>query len=260
MNLLDIEKCFNNSAQLLIIAVICAYYVKATVADKDIFYKYLKFVAIVSSLFLITQHYLYTTSGYVLSGSLPLERVTEIQNSITYGRPNSFFNEPAHFSIYVLPVYALSLKRRNYITSIVLLVALFLSTSTTGIVAGIIVTAIYIFLQKRIHLVFKIIFVLLGITGLILYLPVLVTTDTFTKMSFGNLINNVRVFGTLKYFKYFSLVDIIFGVGLNQLETFLANYTNASIYNIANAFVYSIFSFELWAASSGTFMLSDYTA
>ncbi|GEM_PF-1637574 len=244
-NVISITGYLHNSIQLGITAVICAYFVKSTIVNMGIFYKYLKVIALVSSLFLFVQFYFYM-KGIIVYGFIPymsMDSIKGIITSISYGRPNSFFLEPAHFAIYVLPVYAISLYKKDYIISIILLLALIFSTSSTGIVIGIIVTIIFIVKKDTIPIIIKWILLLIGIMVIVLFIPFIAQSSILKKISFISLIENIRVFGTLKYFKYFNAKELLTGVGINQISSYLKIYANVNVTNYANAIFFSFLSF-----------------
>lgn len=250
MDIISIKGCVSNSLQLLINAIIYAYYIKKAIVKMDVFYEYLRVVALISSLFLFLQFILYLKS-IVLYGFIPFLHVSEdalavVKNaSVSYGRPNSFFAEPAHFSIYVLPVYAISLFRKKYITSVILLLALILSTSTTGIIAAVMVAGFYIIKEKRIPVMIKWILFLAVLMIVFKYIPLLKESGVLEKMSFISIKSNIRVLGTFIYFKHFNIIEIIFGVGLNQLSAYMSYFVATSVTNYANSFFFSFFSFGL---------------
>ena len=65
--------------------------------------------------------------------------------------------------------------------------------------------------------------------------------------------SNVRVFGTLVYFKYFSVKEIFFGVGLNRFSNFLSRFISGGVFNYASAVFYAFFSFGIIGGSILTY-------
>jgi hypothetical protein len=246
MNIISFTGYWHNSIDMIMIAVICAYFVKSTVVKKEIFYQYVKVIALLSSFFLFIQWYFYS-KGIVLYGFLPFLGTSQFAAnniiSISYGRPNSFFMEPAHFAIYVLPVYAISLIKKQYVTSFILFLALFLSTSTTGIVTAIIVTVILAIKEEEIPIIIKWI-VALAISIIILqFIPLINQNSIFKKINFVNLKENIRVFGTLSYFKYLNIKELLLGVGINEISAYMRIFANLNISNYSNSFFFSFLSF-----------------
>ncbi len=246
-NVMGLAGYMNNSIGMFFFAVVYAYFIKTDIVQKDVFYRYIKMVALASSFFLFVQYYFYT-KGVVVSGFLPLESESfkdYLSVPIAYGRPNSFFLEPAHFAIYVLPVFVLSLIKNHYVTSAILLVALFLSTSSTGIVIALIVAVYFFVRENRIPIIIKWILALAGLTAIMQFIPYIKLDNVLDKLTVTSLKQNIRVFGTLGYFRYFSATELLFGVGLNQIQTFIKIFAQLNIKNYSNAFLFSFLSFGL---------------
>ena len=248
MNVISLTGYLHNSIAMFLVAVICAYFVKNTIVKKEVFYQYIKIIALASSFFLFVQYYFYS-KGIVLYGFLPFAGIDLLKDyasiSISYGRPNSFFLEPAHFAIYVLPVYAISLFKHQYITSIILLLALILSTSSTGIITVITVTLIFIAKEKRIPVIFKWIFVLAGLIVVLKFIPLTYQSIIFRKISFASLKQNIRLFGAFEFFKYFTVKELLLGVGVNQISSYMTIIANLNVSNYSNAFFFSFLSFGI---------------
>lgn len=245
---LSLSGYMHNSVAMFLFAIVWAYFAKKEAVKEAVFYKYIKIIALASSFFLLIQYYLYA-KGVVLYGFVPFLKSELIKDyvyiSISYGRPNSFFLEPAHFAIYVLPVYALSLLKRDYFTSIILFSSLILSTSTTGVGISIIVTLIFLSRERRLPIVIKWIIALAGATCVLRYIPYLTANEAIEKLSFTQLKENRRIFGTLQYFKYFTIKELMLGVGMNRMEEYLSVFAKLRVGNYANGFIFSFFSFGI---------------
>lgn len=246
MNKIPLKGYLNNSLQMIEIGVLCGYFVKSSILNQDRFYKYLRALALISTFFLFAQLVLYS-KGIVLYGFFPGVMTSSDYQviSIAYGRPNSFFLEPAHYAIYVLPIYALSLYKREYIVSIILLIGLVLSTSSTAIVIMAIITILYLFYERRLHLLIKGILLIIGLILAFQYLPEILKSEVMEKISPQNLKGNIRVFGSLKYFNFFQIKEYFIGVGINQLSNYMKIYGNTHVKNYANAFIFSFLSFGI---------------
>ncbi|UOO37044.1 hypothetical protein IZU99_07140 [Oscillospiraceae bacterium CM] len=247
MRTLPLTGVMNNSLDMLVTAILCAYFIHSEIVDRDVFYRFLQVVALACAAFLCVQYFLYTR-GIILTGLVVpaiepslLEAYPSI--AITYGRPNSVFLEPAYFAIYVLPVYALSLNRKKYLTAIFLLVTLYLSTSTTGVAAAIVISLIFIVRKKEIPIIVKWVLFLIGLAVLVMNVSAFADVKVFEKLRFSNLKDNIRVFGSLQYFRYFGVKEILFGAGLNQLAGYVKSVSTEIIGNGTNALFFSFFSF-----------------
>lgn len=242
----NIALTINNTASMLVFSLLAVFMCASGYLDKDQLYKACKLVATVATLFLCYQFVAYYLFGQVVYGSLPfLNNNSEIGfKSIEWGRPTSFFYEPAHYVIYIAPIYAISLIKKDYRLSSFYLVGMLLSTSSTGLIIGLFVP-IYIFMtgtQKS----------PLRITSLIV-LGLLVLTMLndniydmlLTKISLEGLMNDIRVFGSLEYFRYLNEQEWLFGIGLNRLAEFLMNHDYSNAKNYANAYFFAFLSFGM---------------
>ncbi len=260
MRSFDVELTMKNALMMILFMVVSIYYVRDNVVNKDRFYKFLCVIGVVCSLFTIIQYVLYLR-GTVLYGIitwLPSDySVTDPAGggSISYGRPPSFFTEPAHFAIYILPVYTLSLFKRKFGLSLLFLMALILSTSSTGMMGAIIVTGVFIIKSPKIPLIIKWIFVLIGILLFIQFLPDINESGVFEKVQFVNLKSNIRVFGSLEYFKHYDAQELLFGVGLNRLSEYLMLTASRNVTNYANALIFSFLSFGILGGSIWTYFI-----
>jgi hypothetical protein len=63
-------------------------------------------------------------------------------------RPSSFFMEPAAYVAFMIIPLVFALIQKRIVWAVVLMLSIFLTTSTTGIVTSFIVLAVYIFTQK----------------------------------------------------------------------------------------------------------------
>ena len=70
----------------------------------------------------------------------------------------------------------------------------------------------------------------------------------FNKLNFSSLIENQRVFGTFGLFKYLSIPDWFFGVGINRMVEFLSGHNVLQTSNYANSLVFLVFSFGIVGA------------
>lgn len=136
---LDIENTINNIGGMLIFAFLACFLCNYGYFDIEKLYTACKIISVIATFFLFYQFIAYNVFNTVVFGNLPFFRIeTGGFFSISYGRPTSFFNEPAHYAIYITPVYTLSLIKKNYNVSIILLLGLIFSTSSTGILLAII--------------------------------------------------------------------------------------------------------------------------
>lgn len=257
---LGIEGTMNNTYAVFVMAVVSTYYVRRGVVDRERFYKYLRVLGLVCSAFVFVQSLLYLF-GVVVYGFIPGLTVDPSVTadpsaaSISYGRPTSFFSEPAHFAIFILPVYATSLFRRRFFLSAVFLAALILSTSSTGMMGAIVVTGLFVAREPKIPLLIKWVLALGGLVLLIQFLPELSESGIFEKFKFVNLKTNIRVFGMLEYFRYYGAKELLLGVGLNRLSDYIGLVASRQVANYASALFFAFFSFGIVGGSVWTWFV-----
>jgi hypothetical protein len=260
MDRIDITTTMNNTASVVVFTAVGAYFIRSSVVEKERFFRFLCAVALISTLFIFVQYVMYLrgTVVYGLIPGLQLENpITGITSevSISYGRPTSFFREPAHYAIYILPIYTMTLFRRRFALSIVFLAGLLVSTSSTALFIALVVTAIFIAQEKRIPIIIKWILAIIGVVLLIQFIPTINESGVIEKLKFVNLTTNIRVFGTLQYFKYFGAQELFFGVGLNQISSYMKAFTTEQVANYANAIFFSFFSFGLVGGGLWTYYM-----
>ena len=158
-------------------------------------------------------------------------------------RPAAFFSEPAHMSIYLLPILYTLLLSKKYLFSIIIALGIICSGSSTGLVA-LPVVFLYWVLSNRTKKIYTLLSFVIALI-VVYYVKTYLVDDidsTVMKFSSDEANENVRLFKPFQYFTLFEPLNYIFGLGLNQLSglvgnTFLASDDNN---NFANAFLYMI--------------------
>lgn len=227
--------------------IIVIFLAKPNYLNRDKLYKYLKLIGIITTLFIFFQFFMYYFNNKPILGYIPGLKLTDMDYlevpSITYGRPNSLFFEPAHYSIYILPIYTLSLIKREYYLSSFLLIGLFVSTSGTGIFIGIIITLLYTFNNKN----WKIFSSIIIVTILLIFILPDNFFDRFigTKLTLSRFFEDIRLLKPLEYFEKFDITNWFFGLGLNNLSLFMESKGINDVPNYANVMIYSFISFGI---------------
>lgn len=113
----------------------------------------LNWVAIFSVIGLLYHVYIVFLGGHVTPIQLPFlsmnkERVQNLVD-LNFMRPTSFFVEPQAFVSFILVPLFLSLYHKKYIWSSILIISLFLSSSTTGIITAFLILFFYFFNPDR---------------------------------------------------------------------------------------------------------------
>jgi hypothetical protein len=246
--ILDITQSFNNTAGMIVFSIIAAFYCVSSNLNKEKWYKASKIVAIAATLYLFYQYFSYYFLNTIHSGLVPFLKLAgdNVYESIIYGRPNSFFYEPAHYAIYILPVLAISISKREYLIGILLIVGLFLSTSTTGIAITIFIILFTFIKSKSTQIIPTLLFVLLVMIFIFFIVPdKILNVFLFDKLSQQSLFESLRIFKPLDYFQFLSGSNWLFGVGLNQLSSYIGTMIIGDVENYANVYFFSIFSFGI---------------
>ncbi len=219
--------------------------------EKDIFEKVIKFFMIITVAFLIYQLISINLGIMPNNGKLFDNLVDGYKwsNSVTYKRVNSIFSEPSYFSIYILPIMAyFSINNKNKI-AIFLMITLFLSTSSLGILGGIIILLYNIFKNYNFKKIMKILFILVFLCAISLIVLDFLNLEWIIKNNFVKLDNlqsdsAIRFMGNLDNFKYLPDVFKFIGVGTGQLATFLLQYGIVT-YNYSNALIITLFNYGI---------------
>lgn len=241
----DFTSTLNNSLGMLIFTILVAFICNPKTLNIDKLYTACKIIGIIATVFLLYQFAAYYAFDLVVRGNIPFLSVNDIGfRSIEYGRPTSFFLEPAHYSLYIAPIYAMSIIKKEYVVSIFFLVGLIFSTATTGVVMAIILPIIIVLNYKNRNSIKNIIIVIFAIV-LIQLVTAVFFEYILTKISFDGLLSSVRVFGTLYVFEYFGPSEWLLGIGINRMPDFLGAFMNTTIRNYANSILFCIISFGL---------------
>lgn len=210
--------------------------------------KILRYVCIISTLFLFIQIILVKTTGVYLPGTLsglPIMRdeLSIFNNNVTqWGvlvRPRSFFTEPAHYAGYnllylVLGLFSEKNNIKQYISEVVVSVGLILSNSTTGILICLIIWMIWIIKQiiksdSRKNKLITLIIIMLVIPIL---LEIIVSSNNFqiliqrvfdanTGGLGGAAIGRLGNYSTVFSLEGKSIYKVIFGRGMVELPFFM---------------------------------------
>lgn len=243
----DSTNTINNTAGIAVFTLLAVIILNPQRLNKDKLYAACKIVGVIATIFSIYQFYMYYFKGTVVMGNIPFLKIENAHfQSIQYGRPTSFFYEPAHYAIYIAPIYAMSLIKKEYKYSALFLIGLIVSTSSTGVIVSMVVPLI-VFLNIRKVSRFKYFFILVTTIFLLRLVGENFYGKFFDKISIEGFTSSLRVFGTLDYFRYFNYNEWFVGVGFNRLEEF-AYIKGFFAYNYANTFIYLILCFGIMGA------------
>lgn len=247
----------NNTIQIVIFGLLMSYYASKKV--NDVFINTLNYVGVFASLFVYFQF----VSFWVLSKPVTLFLPFNIDVdgfsdivSITYGRPNSIFLEPAHYAIFILPVFLNSLIKKSYILSVIYFCGLIISTSTTGFAIAILLLLYHLVFEKRSVLIIAAVAVLI--------IPVLFFADSLSfifdsnieKLGSSSMSENSRFLGAFPLISKMDPFSFVFGLGHNQMSNFYMR-QGLDVSNYSNSYLMSLFSFGIIAVVTfGVFLIS----
>lgn len=198
------------------------------------FVQYLAFLISGRNLYFIIPNLTLNYNEGVNSSEFVRTTISDISAGYFY-RPSSFFLEPAHFSLFVVPWLALELfdeESPKYLGVILVSASVLLSTSSLGFVGVLIVWSIYAFhyakqmkkdYRKWIALPFFIVFLYFVInyiandSGFIT--SVNIKLKSITKLSAGSSLT-VRLFRGALYYNEIGFLQKVFGVGYGNLSAY----------------------------------------
>lgn len=211
----------------------------------DTFFRVANFIGIFSSLFLFLQAIMLGVGMEPFSGKIPFLGLLDYASfvSTTWGfRLNSIFQEPSYFAIYCLPLLATNLRENKWIVSLLYIFALVLSSSSLGILGAVIIVLYHIMFERRKVKDLVILFGTVVVSHLFFYNLIPYYARSFNrsleKLAFLSENSDIRFSGQAYLFNNMSIINQIFGVGLNQMENFFIGY--GDIYNYSNSFVIAL--------------------
>jgi len=123
--------------------------------DYNYFMKWSYRIAILSIIILLIQFLLLNLGiSDVFNGKIPFLKLSKyddwspLHNAAGAIRVHSIFQESSYLSIFMLPLFADSLQKHKYKLSLIILMAIFLSTSSVGVV-GVILVIVYSLIRNE---------------------------------------------------------------------------------------------------------------
>lgn len=193
------------------------------------------------------------TGSFYVDFFIPGLEVSRDLESFIMNRVSSFFTEPAHLAIYLLPISAILLKQGKFILFAVTSLGILFSGSTTGFLLLSAIIFIYL-ISAKVKKIYLFLFVILvGLSALLIvtYFPD-VLLENVDKLQ-GTDSDSARLLGPMQYLQMFDSIQWIVGIGLNQLDELLRSH---GIYlvtewgaeinaNFANSIIYMLISYGL---------------
>lgn len=227
--------------------------------NTDVFLKTVLFGSVLASLILIWQWVsLLVTGSFQMNVFIPgLEIYRDIE-TFTKFRPSSFFTEPAHFAIYVLPAFQIALNQKKHFLTCLYAFSILCSGSATGFVLMSILMVYHLYhigSKKWYVALLGIVALIIGIQFVYVMFPEIFLKffDKFDAVMEGN--SNSRLLGPIDYLSLLQYYEHFCGITLNQLHNLLVEDGRFTITkNYANAVIYMYISFGI----TGFLVLIDY--
>jgi hypothetical protein len=240
----------HNTYSMLLFLVVTITLIADSEEDMMRLYKYLKIVSVLSSLGIICQFISWTLFHTHIFLFIPgIKRIAYVLIETYRYRPSSFFTEPSHFAIYILPVFTLSLLKRDYYYSIFFLLALIFSTSSLGIISAVVLLLWHfrnIFRHMNSNKTLKIVIVLVSIVLFLTFIESDIITFGLNKLfTIFDKASRPRLWGSLHYISFFGIREYVFGIGLNQFSYLVNMKLGIDIPNFSNSLVFSFISFGI---------------
>ena len=138
----------NFNAFILQIVYFWCLYKAPSIIDAKKLKGSINWIALISIGGLLYQWAIIASGGDVRPIGLPFLEMSENRLEVFSIRPSSFFMEPAAFVAFMYVPLVFSLIEKKYIWTCVIILANFLTTSTTGIFTSFILLGVYVFSQK----------------------------------------------------------------------------------------------------------------
>ena len=247
----NINLMVNNLFSIVISFIPLIFAVKKV--NKTIFRRSLLVVGSLASIVVIWQRIeLIVFGNFYQDLFLPGLEVIRDVDEMSLNRPSAFFSEPAHLSIYLMPIFYLSLLDKKFFFSLLFLGGILFCGSSTGFISLIVVILFYIYQTdgnyKFIKIIGLLILMILGYLSIFLLYPQILLENIDKIEGVGEGHSDIRLLGPLEYLRFFDVLQWSFGLTLNQLEAFL-RYNNYVLTlgnaNYANGFIYMLLSYGI---------------
>lgn len=246
---------FNIKSSITLILRMIYYACLIKVADKHFkwekVYKFYIKLVVLFSLYLILQFLYYKISNNYLPIYLkydwifsPEQRAKDLiqhYKIITF-RPSSLFLEPSYYALYCMPFLCVKILKNNKLLKekielILVIFAIFISKAGSGIIGLFLLISYYIFIKikksKISKLSYIIIFLLVGLFLLIFFTLDLGNENILYRIQKGGSIKQ-RVIRGLIIFKELPIFHKIFGVGINNVESYMLKNNISTPFDEAN--------------------------
>ncbi|MGH2665060.1 hypothetical protein [Flavobacterium sp.] len=235
----------NNLLYLVFFMFISVYYTSKEI-NTEFFEKTLVFLGVLFSVAVLIQAFYFLIKGESISFLLPLatdldQNVDSIQFN---GRPNSVFQEPAHFAIFMVPLLYTVLNKKKVWLTVLFTVSIFLSTSTYGLILTLIVYLIYALRNKNGKIYFLLILIFCALLFFFFYdfFQAVLTTNINKTQESMDLTANTRFMGGIESVEFMDFFQDLLGIGYNQTKDFMEWHYLSNPTNYSNSFLFSFYA------------------
>ena len=216
--------------------------------NTKVFVNAMFFWGIVASVILIWQWLsLFFWGSFQNDVFIPGLKVNRDLETFSLFRPSAFFTEPAHFSIYMLPVFQIALSQKRIVLTCLFAISILFSGSSTGFVLMFVLLVYRLYWEGRKK--WYMLFFGMAALPLIVFVANVVIPEVFLN-NFDKLYavtegkSDNRLLGPLAYFPLLQSYEYVFGITLNQLANLMSmNGSFGYAVNYANAAIYMFISF-----------------
>lgn len=235
----------NNLLYMLLFMFISVYYTSKEI-NVEFFQKTLLFLGVLFSAVVLIQAFYFLIKNESISFLLPLETdLEENVDSIQFnGRPNSVFQEPAHFAIFMIPLLYTALNKKKIWLTVLFTVSIFLSTSTYGLMLTMIIYLIYALRNKNGKIYFFLILIFCALLFFFFYdfFQAVLNTNINKTQESMDLTGNTRFMGGIESVEFMDFFQNLLGIGYNQTKDFMEWHYLVGASNYSNSFLFSFYA------------------
>lgn len=224
--------------------ILFIFFTSANRIDIHTFFNVGILVSLIATIICFYQRFTLTLTGSFDKFFIPGLSIDEQFVEATIPRPSAFFTEPAHMSICVIPMFYYTLTHKQPIIALILALGVLATGSTTGFLLLGILFVLFVFsnMGKKSKLLYVGSFLIAGFL-VIKYAPNLLQ-ENLDKINKTEASDDIRLLGGVLFWRFFSLKEVVLGIGLNQLENFAQSFSFLTK-NYSGSLVYTFTSFGL---------------
>lgn len=201
------------------------------------FYKWYKLFSIIASIVIIYHSirlFIFDIPAVPIAILPVSEADSTYWGSFLGKRPSGFFTEPQAFCSYVIPFFIFSLYKKEYMSVLLVLVAILLSTSTLGLAIAILVILFFLLQNKDISVIKRFFLVLLIFFSYFLINSYGLLDFSVNKIQKTEISNNIRLTRGFNIYGSMDIQNMILGVSQNLEDFVLKNVNEGWVANYQN--------------------------